>query len=94
MKAIIKFVQEARIELTKVNWPTRKTVINLSLTVIGVSLVFAVLIASIDYVFTQGIKWLITMAPAPSNITAEPMDINLDDIEAETSEGNIQIETE
>jgi len=96
MKAIIKFIQEARTELAKVSWPDRKTVINLTLTVIGVSLVFAVFIASVDYVFTEGIKLLTNFAPATSSsgITAEPIDLDVDNIEVETPEDNIQVETE
>lgn len=95
MKTIIKFILEAKTELMKVNWPTRKTVINLTLTVIAVSVVFALFISGVDYMFTQGIKLLTTFSSAPSaDVTATPIDIGLDDIEINTEGGDVNIELE
>lgn len=96
MNTITKFIAEARTELMKVNWPTRQTVINLTLTVIGVSVVFALLISGIDYGFTQGIKFLTTLTPVESgsDVTATPVDLGIDDIEVGSEGGGIQVETE
>jgi preprotein translocase SecE subunit len=83
MKSIIKFLSEARTELLKVSWPTRKVALNLTLTVIGVSLAFAVYIAGVDFVLTEGIKWISVQSGQQTStgtpVTAPP--INIGDIE-------------
>ncbi len=61
-KAIIKFFYEARVELSKVTWPTRKAAINLTLVVLAVSVVFMIYVALADYGLTTGIKWLTILA--------------------------------
>jgi len=62
MKAIPKFLHEAKVELTKVTWPTRQTAINLTLTVIGISVLFMLYITVVDYGLTAGIKWVTQQA--------------------------------
>ncbi|MFA6160154.1 MAG: preprotein translocase subunit SecE [Parcubacteria group bacterium] len=51
MNKIIEFLKEAKIELTKVNWPTRKKTINYTIIVIGISLSVAIFLGSLDYFF-------------------------------------------
>ena len=53
---IITFLKEVKVELKKVNWPTRKQTIKYTLIVIGVSLAVAVFLGGLDFLFT----WLIT----------------------------------
>ncbi len=53
---IIIFLKEVRIEIKKVNWPTRKETLRYTLIVIGVSLGVAVFLGTLDFVF----KTLIT----------------------------------
>lgn len=86
-KAIAKFIHEARVELAKVTWPTRQAAINLTLIVVGVSLLFMLYIALVDYGLTTGIKWLTIAAETikaggsssagvsglPSGVTATPV---------------------
>lgn len=48
-----QFIQEARAELAKVVWPTRKQVVNLTIMVIGVSVVLGAGLGGLDYLFTQ-----------------------------------------
>lgn len=86
-KAIAKFIHEARVELAKVTWPTRQAAINLTLIVVGVSLLFMLYIALVDYGLTTGIKWLTVAAEnikaggsssgsasgLPSGVTATPV---------------------
>lgn len=83
-KAIIKFIQEARVELAKVTWPSRRTVINLTLAVLGISLMFAIFVGGVDYLFTEGIK-LLTALSNKSNPTVSAPDINVSDIETSGS---------
>ena len=49
---IITFFKEVRLEMKKVNWPTRKETIKYTLIVIGVSIAVAVFLGGLDFVFT------------------------------------------
>ncbi len=56
---LVKYFNESKSELTKVTWPTRKTLINHTLTVIGLCLGLAVLIGVVDFALNYGVKFLI-----------------------------------
>ncbi len=58
MNKITKFLQEVRTELLKVSWPTRTQAINMTLTVLGVSIFFALYVGVIDLGLSEGIKYL------------------------------------
>jgi len=49
---IITFLKEVRIEMKKVNWPTRQETIRYTLIVIGVSLTVAIFLGTLDFIFT------------------------------------------
>jgi len=87
-KAITKFFHEARVELAKVTWPTRQVAINLTLIVIGVSVLFMLYITVIDYGLTAGIKWVTQRAAQiqskQSSQSASP-NINVGDIQTQTT---------
>jgi preprotein translocase subunit SecE len=51
MNKILNFLKEAKVELTKVNWPTREKTINYTLVVIGISLAVAMFLGGLDYFF-------------------------------------------
>jgi preprotein translocase subunit SecE len=53
---IITFIKEAKVELTKVNWPTKKQTVNYTLIVIGVSLAVAGFLGALDYGFGQVLR--------------------------------------
>ncbi len=50
---IVSFLKEVRLELKKVNWPTKKETLRYTLIVLGFSLVVAVFLGSVDFLFTQ-----------------------------------------
>jgi len=52
---ITTFLKEVKVELKKVNWPTKQETIKYTLIVIGVSLVVAIFLGGLDFIFT----WLI-----------------------------------
>ncbi len=52
----ITFIKEARIELRKVNWPTRAQTIKYTIQVIGVSLAVAAFLGILDYFFEYILK--------------------------------------
>lgn len=51
MKNIYNFILDAKAELMKVNWPTKKQTINYTLIIIGVSLATALFLGGLDYLF-------------------------------------------
>jgi preprotein translocase subunit SecE len=59
MSKIISFIQEAKQELHRVEWPTREETIKLTLAVIFVSLIVAVYLGVLDYAFTKVLQLFI-----------------------------------
>lgn len=55
MNAIIGFLGEAKSELLRVNWPSRKEVIRYTLLVVGISLFVAAFLGTLDTAFS----WLV-----------------------------------
>jgi len=53
---LTQFLQEAKAELIKVNWPTKKQAINYTLLVIGISLAVAAFLGALDLLFSYVIK--------------------------------------
>ena len=51
MNKIVTFFQEAKEELLKVNWPSKKQTINYTLLVVAVSLAVAGFLGGLDSVF-------------------------------------------
>ena len=60
MASITQFVKETRGELKHVSWPTRKQTINATALVIGISLSLALLLALFDWLFSLGLKLIIS----------------------------------
>jgi preprotein translocase subunit SecE len=50
------FLKEVRVELKKVNWPTRRDTIKYTLIVIGLSFAVAIFLGGLDFLFT----WLVS----------------------------------
>ncbi len=53
------YIRDSRLELKKVSWPTKKTTVNYTLLVLGVSISMAIFLALIDYISSLGIEKLI-----------------------------------
>jgi len=49
---ITTFLKEARLEMKKVNWPSRQETIRKTLVVIGISVAIAIFLGAIDFVLT------------------------------------------
>jgi preprotein translocase subunit SecE len=56
---IISFLKEVKLEIKKVNWPTKKEVFKKTLIVIGVSSALALFLGGLDFIFTTIINKLI-----------------------------------
>lgn len=51
MQKIMNFFQEAKAEMLKVNWPTKKQTLNYTGLVVAVSVVVALFLGGLDSVF-------------------------------------------
>ena len=60
MKAISKYLQEVRLELSKVVWPKREEVIKLTLTVITISAIVGLYVGALDLGFTKLLELIIS----------------------------------
>ena len=49
----INYLKETRVEMKKVNWPTRQETLRYTITVIAVSLAVAALLGAFDFIFTS-----------------------------------------
>ncbi len=52
MKRLLNYLSQSRIELSKVDWPSRRAGIRLTLNVVVFSIVLAIFIGILDYAFT------------------------------------------
>jgi preprotein translocase subunit SecE len=59
MNKITTFIKEARVELHKVNWPTRSETVKYTGLVVGLSLAVAVFLGALDYLFEYILKTII-----------------------------------
>jgi preprotein translocase subunit SecE len=50
---IIVFLKEVKLEMKKVNWPTRKETVKYTLIVVGISAVVAFYLGGLDVLFTS-----------------------------------------
>jgi preprotein translocase subunit SecE len=57
----VRFVDESRIELMKVTWPTRSEAWNMTLVVIALSAAVAVLLGVADIILTHVLSWVLSI---------------------------------
>ncbi len=60
MGKINNYIKESVIELKKVTWPTKKETYRYTFMVIGLSLLVAIFLGALDFVFNLGLETLIT----------------------------------
>jgi preprotein translocase subunit SecE len=51
--AVVRYLRDTRLELTKVSWPTRREALNLTIIVLAVTTGMAIFLGSLDFVFTK-----------------------------------------
>ncbi len=61
IKKIFSYFKESKDELTKVVWPTRKHVINITITVIVLVLVVGAFLGVYDYIYSKLLTWFLTL---------------------------------
>ena len=52
LNKIITFLKEVRLEIKKVNWPTKQETLRYTLIVIGISVAVAIFLGSLDFIFS------------------------------------------
>lgn len=61
---VVKYFREAKVELEKVSWPTRKDTVKYSVLVFMLSLATAAFIGVLDFGLSQALEQLILIIPA------------------------------
>jgi len=56
---LVRYVREARAEMLKVTWPSKKETTKYSLITIGLALVIAAFFGGLDWLLNLGLEWLI-----------------------------------
>ena len=56
MNKLVDFLKDVKVELSKVNWPTRNQTVQYTLVVIGLSLALAVFLGGLDFIFPWGLN--------------------------------------
>ena len=56
MNKLVDFLKDVKVELSKVNWPTRNQTVQYTLVVIGLSLALAVFLGGLDFIFQWGLN--------------------------------------
>ncbi len=60
MDKVINYIKEVIEEAKRVTWPTRKQTIFFTVTVLIISVVVAYYLGLLDFLFGQGLKFLLT----------------------------------
>ncbi|MFA6689084.1 MAG: preprotein translocase subunit SecE [Sphaerochaetaceae bacterium] len=55
MKKLVKFFKESHLELKKVVWPSRETVVSSTKVVLVSTLIFAVVLGLVDFLLLRGL---------------------------------------
>ncbi|OGF64254.1 preprotein translocase subunit SecE [Candidatus Giovannonibacteria bacterium RIFCSPHIGHO2_01_FULL_45_24] len=53
---LTNYFKETRLEMKKVNWPTRQETLRYTITVIAVSLAVAAVLGAFDFIFSRVIR--------------------------------------
>lgn len=60
MKNLVQYLKNTRAEMKHVTWPTRRQVIDFTIVVIIVSIFVAYFLGLFDFLFTSGIRSIIS----------------------------------
>ena len=60
VEPVTTYLREVRVELTRVDWPTRRELVSMTIVVVVVLLALAVYLGMFDYIYTVIVKrWLV-----------------------------------
>lgn len=66
MRAFGKYIQETRVELKHVAWPTQTQTVVYTALVVGISIAVSLYIGFFDFFFTRGLEEFITTGGVPA----------------------------
>lgn len=88
-KAIKQFVLEAIRELGRVTWPSRNTVLKMTIGVVVISALFGVYAALVDFGITGGLRelliWKESRGGQNSTQQSNPIQVNPGDVQVDTT---------
>jgi preprotein translocase subunit SecE len=61
MRKLIQFLKDARLELKKVSWPSRKELMASTTLVIVVSIMAGLFLGILDVAFSRSVLWIIRL---------------------------------
>jgi preprotein translocase subunit SecE len=60
VERVTTYLREVRVELTRVDWPTRREMVSMTIVVVVVLLALAIYLGMFDYIYTVIVKrWLV-----------------------------------
>jgi len=59
LERIKNYFKEVKVEMGKVNWPTKNQTVNYTLVVIDVSAIVAAFLGALDYIFNLGLNFFL-----------------------------------
>lgn len=59
LEQVKNYFREVKVEMNKVNWPSKNTTINYTLVVIGASAAVAIFLGALDYFFGLGLNFFL-----------------------------------
>jgi preprotein translocase subunit SecE len=66
IERIVQYLREVWVELNRVEWPSRRELISMTVVVIVVLVAMAIYLGTFDYIFTVLVKqWLLRLPPGP-----------------------------
>jgi preprotein translocase subunit SecE len=75
VRKIVSFLKEARAELGKVVWPTRRRAARLTAVVVIVTIAFGAFIGAVDLGLSKGVQGIVSLSkakPTPAAIDQQP----------------------
>lgn len=58
---IVEYFKDTRGELRKVSWPTRQQATNLTLIVLAVTVIMAIFLGSLDFIFASLVRFIVSL---------------------------------
>lgn len=59
MDQLTNYFKATAAELKQVAWPTQQQALSYTALVIGISIVVAIFVGIFDFIFSEGIKWVV-----------------------------------
>lgn len=75
MRKIFSFLKEARVELRKVQWPTRRRTLRLTTIVVIVTILFGAFMGVVDYGLDEGLQAVLDATDGGGAQEAQPIQI-------------------